>query len=100
MQFDSSSQEFDLGIEFGGLISRSVEFSFGRCLTEAWKHAGRSAGAPPSVRPRGLLLERMIGPKMTNSVTREVGIEGEKSESIIRIDSDRSGFREAQYGGR
>jgi hypothetical protein len=37
---------------------------------------------------------------MTKSVTREVGIEGENSDGIIRIDSDRSGFREAQYGGR
>ena len=37
---------------------------------------------------------------MTKSATREVGIEGEKSESIIRIGSDRSGFREARYGGR
>jgi hypothetical protein len=77
MEFDSSGQEFDL----------------------AWKHR-RSAGAPPSVPPRGLLLERMIGRKMTKSVAREVGNEGETSESIIRIDSDRSGFRKAQYAGR
>jgi len=37
---------------------------------------------------------------MTKSVAREAGKEGGTSESIIRIDSDRSGFRKAQYDGR
>ena len=32
-----------------------------------------------------------MGRKMTKSATREAGIEGEKSENIIRVGSDRSG---------
>src|SRR5215469_17228988 len=99
MQFDSSGQTFGLGIEFGELISRSIEFSFGRCLTEHGSTPADLLAPPPGVRPRGLLLERMIGRKMTKSVAREVGKEGGTSESIIRIDSDRSGFREVQTAG-
>ena len=39
-----------------------------------------------------------MGRKMTKSATREAGIEGEKSENIIRVGSDRSGFRTAETG--